>query len=128
IVRQMLDDLWIALKTNDEDKVRQVVQRDDQVDLLDAHIKRYLAQLGSLSQDIANSREQINQLTYLTELENAGDIIDKNLSELVLKKIKLGVDFTPEGWQELDDFYKKVAQNLLIADTAFTTRDRVLAE
>jgi phosphate:Na+ symporter len=128
IVRQMLDDLWLALKNNDEAKARDIARQDDQVDLLDARIKRYLAQLGSEMDEIANSREQINQLTYLTELESIGDIIDKNLSELVIKKIKLHAQFTDQGWQELDDFYHKVARNLLIADTAFATRDKLLAQ
>ena len=67
------------------------------------------------------------QLRYLNELENIGDVIDKNLVELVLKKIKLGVEFSQEGWQELDEIYGKVMENMLIADTVFTTRDRALA-
>lgn len=128
IVREMLDDLWVGLKTNNEKLVRVVAQRDDEVDLLDREIKRYLIRLGSQTEGIANSHEQINQLTYLAELESIGDIIDKNLSEIALKKIHLRLDFTPDGWAELDDFYRKVAQNLLIADTAFTTRDRLLAQ
>lgn len=127
IVREMLDEMWIALKTDDEIKVREIAKRDDQVDLLDTQIKRYLSKLGSTLDEVANSREQINQLTYLTELETIGDIIDKNLSELVLKKIKLRLKFTDEGWNELDDFYQKVAHNLLIADTAFSMRDSTLA-
>lgn len=127
IVREMLDDMWLALKTDDELKVRMVAKRDDHVDLLDTQIKRYLTRLSSSLDEVSNSREQINQLTYLSELETIGDIIDKNLSELVLKKIKLRAQFTDAGWKELDDFYQKVAQNLLIADTAFSFNDPVLA-
>lgn len=127
IVRQMLDELWQGLKNNDDALVRDIAKRDDQVDLLDSKIKQYLSRLARDIDEIANSREQINQFTYLTELETIGDIIDKNLCELVLKKIRLRVNFTPQGWKELDDFYHKVAQNLLIADTAFVTRDKSLA-
>ena len=70
----------------------------------------------------------MRQLRYLAELETIGDIIDKNLSELVLKKIRHGVRFSEVSRRELEDFDQKVLENLLIADTAFHTRDRVLAE
>ena len=128
IVRAMLSDLWRALKTNDERLARQVSQRDDEVDLLDDQIKRFLVRVVSMEKDSANVSEQMRQLRYLVELETIGDIIDKNLSELVLKKISLRVEFSSEGWQELEDFYEKVAENVMIAETACTTRDRQLAE
>src|SRR5690606_18938672 len=46
IVRGMLRDVWIALKTNDERLAYEVSQRDNQVDLLDAEIKRFLTRLA----------------------------------------------------------------------------------
>jgi phosphate:Na+ symporter len=128
IVRSMLHDIWVALKTHDERLARDVAHRDNQVDLLDREIKRFLTRLAKEEVDQTDPQEQIRQLQYLTELETVGDIIDKNLSELVLKKIRLKARFTPEGERELDDFYRKVAENQVIADTAFTTRDRRLAE
>ncbi|MHC4900527.1 MAG: PhoU domain-containing protein, partial [Planctomycetota bacterium] len=71
--------------------------------------------------------EQMRQLRYLAELETIGDIVDKNLCDLALKKIRLRAEFSPEGAEELDDFFQKVAENAMIAETAFTTRDKVLA-
>lgn len=128
IVRSMFDDIWRALKTKDESLARSVARRDDEVDMLDAEIKRFLTRLATDDTDPRDSDEQMRQLRYLSELETIGDIIDKNLSELVIKKIRLGAAFSPEGEQELDSFQKRIAENLLIADTAFTTRDRKLAE
>ncbi len=128
IVRGMLGDLWRALKTNDQALANSVSERDDQVDLLDAQIKRFLTQQLSAQGDSEDAQEQMRQLRYLNELETIGDIIDKNLSELVIKKIRLGAAFSDEGWQELDAFYGRVSENMLIADTAFATRDRALAQ
>ena len=127
IVRGMLGDLWKALKTNDERLATNISERDDRVDLLDSQIKRFLTRQFRLQGDNEDAAEQMRQLRYLNELENIGDIIDKNLSELVIKKSKLAVEFSDEGWRELDDFYGKVLENMLIADTAFTTSDRALA-
>jgi phosphate:Na+ symporter len=128
IVRSMLEDLWRAMKSNDEDLVRQISERDNQVDLLDAEIKKFLARLPAQHLDADELQEQLRQLRYLAELESIGDIIDKNLCRIVKKKIKLRLDFSSETWQELDDFDKKVLENMLLADTAFQTRDRELAE
>ena len=70
----------------------------------------------------------MRQLRYLAELETIGDIVDKNLSELVLKKIRLGTQFSKDGRAELEDFFRKVAENVVIAETAFTTRDQTIAQ
>ncbi len=128
IVRSMLEDLWRALKTNDEKLVRQISDRDNHVDLLDAEIKKFLARLSNQQLDDGEVQEQMRQLRYLAELESIGDIIDKNLCRLVMKKIKLGLDFPLESWRKLDDFDKKVVENMLLADTAFQTRDQDLAQ
>ncbi len=128
IVRSMLNDLWRALRTNDQALAAAVSERDDQVVLLDNEIKRYLTRLSSLEGEQDDFGEQMRQLRYLNELETIGDVIDKNLSELVVKKVRQNIDFSTEGWGELDDFYHKVVENMLIAETAFATRDRMLAQ
>ena len=128
IVRGMLQDVWIAMKRKDERMTREISKRDNQVDLLDREIKRFLTRLAREEIDPNVAAEQIRQLQYLTELETAGDIIDKNLSELVLKKIRLGAPFSREGERELDDFHQRVMENQAIADAVFTTRDKGLAQ
>jgi phosphate:Na+ symporter len=128
IVRSMLADMWRALKTDNERLVRDVARRDDHVDLLDEELKRYLTRIIGSDADREEAAEQMRQLRYTAELETIGDVIDKNLCELVLKKIELSVDFSPVGWSELDDFFNKVSENMQIAETAFVTRDHQLAD
>jgi len=128
IVSSMLRDAWQALKSNNEQLIREVSQRDDQVDLLDTEIKRFLTGLAREEPEQFDADEQMRQLRYLSELETIGDIIDKNISELILKKIRLGASFSDDGEKELDDFYDKVRENFNIAENAFPTRDRQLAQ
>ncbi len=128
LVRGMLADVWRALKSDDLELAKHVSEMDDRVDQLDGDIKRFLTRALSFDGDASDSAEQMRQLRYLNELETIGDIIDKNISELVVKKARLHVDFTKEGWAELDDFHQKVSENLLIAETVFTTRDQKLAQ
>ncbi|MHC4415743.1 MAG: Na/Pi cotransporter family protein [Planctomycetota bacterium] len=128
IIRSMLRDVWTALETNNERLARDVAVRDDDVDLLDTEVKRFLTRLAKEEAGEYDADEQMRQLRYLTELETIGDIIDKNMSELALKKIRIGAQFSREGAEELRDFYDKVTENMVIAETAFTTRDRALAQ
>ncbi|MBI1368111.1 MAG: hypothetical protein GC162_05595 [Planctomycetes bacterium] len=128
IVRGMLRDLWAAMKANDAALVKAVSRRDDNVDMLDEVIKTYLTRVVGLENDPEEAAEQMRQLRYVAELETIGDITDKNLCELVEKKIQLNVQFSREGMADLDDFFNKVMENIQIAETAFTTRDRQLAE
>ena len=127
IVRGMLKDVWQALTRNDAELAMRVRQRDDDVDLLDTHIKRYLIGLTQMADDPADLGQHMLQLRYLNEMETIGDLIDKNLSELVVKKARIGSCFSTEGMDELDEFYRLVAGNLLTIDTAFATRDHALA-
>ena len=127
IIRGMLDDVWIALKTSNEPLAREVAERDDQVDELDRAIKRFLTRLVKEEVDDFAADEQMRQLRCLSELETVGDIIDKNLAELALKKIRLRAEFSANGERELDTFYGRVVENMEIAVTAFAGRDRRLA-
>ena len=128
IVRQMLDDLWLSLVQNDAGMAKRVGERDNDVDLLDSRIKRYLIELTEMTDESGEVAQQMFQLRYLNEMETIGDIIEKNLSELVAKKARLSSTFSAEGMDELDRFYQVVAHNLLTVDTAFATRDRSLAQ
>lgn len=129
LVREMLADLWHALRTDDISSVREVSAMDNNVDVLDREIKSYLVQIAGREEGgSATAREQMLQLNYVTELENIGDIIDKNLCELVIKKITNRMAFSAEGWEELCEFHARVAENLLLADTVFLTRERSMAE
>lgn len=127
IVREMLHEFWQALVHRDDDLARHVQERDDQVDLLDGEIKKFLTELAKREGDQDETGELRRQLRYLNELETIGDVIDKNLCELAIKRAHHRIEFSEEGWQELSDFYEKVNENLLIAETAFTTRDQSLA-
>jgi phosphate:Na+ symporter len=127
IVRSMCDDVWRALREDDEELIRQVSDRDNHVDKLEAEIKRFLANLDAHSLDPDQATERLRQLRYLSEMETIGDLVDKNLCELALKKIRRRVAFTPEAWQELEVLDRWIVENMLLADAAFHTGDLKLA-
>ena len=115
------------METSDEDLARAVSERDDQVDLLDKEVKHFLTRIAELELDGESANEQMRQLRFLSEIEAIGDIVDKNLSEIVLKKVHGKIEFAEEDWLDLQSLYQKVRETMLIAETAFQTRDRKLA-
>jgi len=128
IVRGMLRDAWNALRQDDAKLAQKVRDMDNRVDLLDGEVRRFLQRAMQNDLDPDDASEHMRQLRYLNELETIGDIIDRNLASLAMKKARLRVDLSEESWAELDDFYRKVSENLLIAERVFATADRDLAQ
>ncbi len=127
IVSRMLDDAITVFKTDDARLAKAVEQADDQVDKLHEAIKLYLTELSKHEMDAEESRRYVDVLTFTTNLEHIGDIIDKNLMELAAKKIKHRLHFSAEGMAELAAFHGRVAGNLQMACNVFMASDAKLA-
>jgi phosphate:Na+ symporter len=97
------------------------------VDYLEREVKLYLTRLDRqhMTEDLA--RREIGLLGFIGNLENIGDIIDKNLMELARKKLYQGRRFSDPGEAELMEFHGLVTKNLERAVVAFTAGDRTLA-
>lgn len=128
IVQGMLRDAATVFRTDNPELQEEVERRDDQVDHLEREIKLYLTRLSqpAMSQDL--SRKEIGLLGFIGNLENIGDIIDKNLMELASKKIYQARRFSEAGEAELLEFHALVSKNLERAIAAFATGDRALAQ
>ena len=72
---------------------------------------------------LTEGRRYAEILSFVTNLEHVGDIIDKNLMELAAKKAKNRVAFSAEGLAELKTFHKRVSDNLQLAFNVFMSRD-----
>jgi phosphate:Na+ symporter len=62
-------------------------------------------------------------VSFAINLEHVGDIIDKNLSEHAAKKIKRNVQFSEDGAAEIDEFYRRILENLRLAFGVFMSGD-----
>ena len=128
VLRGMLRNAYRCFQEGNETLCEKVRKEDDTVDLLNNEIKAYITRLSQQALNTEDSRREIALLTFANELENVGDIIDKNLIELAEKKIALRVDFSKEGWVELEGYFQKVLENFEIAISAFASQDKILAE
>jgi phosphate:Na+ symporter len=128
IVREMLIDAVKVFQSDDPASITTIKNKDNLVDLLDRHIRLYITRLSSSPITESQSRRSMAVLEISRNLENIGDIIDRNIMPLALKRIGKGITFSPEGLDEIILFHKKVIENFDTAISAFASNDRVLAD
>ena len=126
-VAAMLRDSLAAIEGSDLKLVKEVEKADDAVDRLHEAIKLYLVKASKAEMSDAESRRFVEILTFTTNLEHIGDIIDKNLMELAAKKIRKQLSFSPEGLAEIRAFHARITDTMRLALNVFATRDMALA-
>jgi phosphate:Na+ symporter len=127
VVETMLQQVMIALMTNDRALAAEVSRMDNIVDRLDEAIKMYVTKLTRGSLDEHEGRRATEIISFVINLEHIGDIIDKNLSEVATKKIRRKLQFSAEGATELTAFHKRVLESLKSAFGVFMSGDVVEA-
>jgi phosphate:Na+ symporter len=128
IVREMLNDVIKVFQSDDQASITAIKNKDNLIDLLDRHIRLYLTRLSLSPLTEAQSRRNVAVLETSRNLENIGDIIDRNLMPLALKRISKGITFSQEGMKEIGLYHKRVLENFDIAISAFAGNDRDLAD
>ena len=126
-VEYMLSRTMDVLRDGTLDQIKEIEREDDVVDSLHEAVKIYLTKLSRQELDPEESRRVVEILTFTTNLEHIGDIIDKNLLELAAKKLKDGSVFSKDGLEELEALHSDVLANLKLALSIFMTGDARLA-
>jgi len=127
IVESMLRQSMTALLTDDRKLVAEVENMDNAVDQSHEAIKLYVTELTRESLDPTEGQRATEIITFTTNLEHIGDIIDKNLMELAAKKIKNQTSFSADGQAELKGFHLLVVENLKLALGVFISGDVKIA-
>jgi phosphate:Na+ symporter len=122
-VEAMLRQVMTAIMTNDRRLTGELSRMDNIVDRLTEAIKLYIAKLTRDSLDEREGRRAMDIVSFAINLEHIGDIIDKNLCELAIKKIKRRYQFSAEGAAELIAFHKRICESLQVAFSVFMTGD-----
>ena len=123
IVEAMLVGAKAALHNDDRKRIAETSHMDDLVDRLHQALQHYLlliAQRG-LSED--KSRRLSEVQAFAINLEHVGDIIDRNLSELIAKRIRLKLSLSAEGLNEIDAMFSRLLDHLRLAVAVFMSSD-----
>ena len=127
IVGEMLKKSIEVFERNDLDLLESIEERDDDVDLLDREVKLYLTKLSKESLSDEQARRELEIMLFSDNIENIGDVIDKNIMDLARKKIKGGLSFSKEGMDEIRLLHQKVMENFETGVAAFAGGDGELA-
>lgn len=127
VVQRMLKDTLEAFRSNNPRLVQEIRDREEIVDGLYEAIKAYLARLSGQALDADESRRYMQIITFSTNLEHIGDIIDKNLMEMAMKKIRNHDSFSRQGFAEIADLHARVIDNMQLAQNVFMTGDIKMA-
>lgn len=127
IIEEMLRKSMAALLTDDRKLVAEVMRMDNAVDRLHEAIKLYVTEVTRESLDEEEGRRATDIISFTTNLEHIGDIIDKNLMELAAKKIKNRRRFSDEGARELQALHRQVLESLRLALGIFISGDVKIA-
>ncbi len=125
IVLGMLKDSIELFREDDPDLYESIKNRDNQVDMLQREIKLYLAHMADKSQDLG--KPIVRLITYISDLEHAGDVIDNGLLVLAKKKQALKLEFSGEGWSEIKEMHARVVEAATMSLSCFHLQDRELA-
>jgi phosphate:Na+ symporter len=132
IVEAMLNQAIVAIMTSDRKLVAQISRTDNVVDRLYEAVKHHITKLTRESLEEEDGRRAMEIMSFAINLEHIGDIIDRNLMELAIKKIKHRYSFSREGASELKEFHQRVLNNLRLGFSVLMSHDvkvaRVLIE
>jgi phosphate:Na+ symporter len=128
VVVQSLRDSIVVLERNDEALMRAVISRDDVIDRLEEDIKQFLIQLGGQQLTPEQAERETALIFVIANLEEIGDVVEKNLMELAEKKMRGSHTFSGQGWAEIKDVHAKVVENLELALSALAAQDASIAE
>jgi phosphate:Na+ symporter len=123
VFEAMLRGALDALNRGDRKRVTETARTGKVLDRLDTAIKEYLTSLDSDSLDDMDHRRLSEILAFTTNLEHAGDIIEKSLMALAAKRIKRGVSFSELSRAEIRQMVDRLISNARAAAAVFMTED-----
>jgi phosphate:Na+ symporter len=123
VLEAMLHNALDALDRGDRNRVSAAKGLDDVLDRLNREIKEYLTSLDPDSLDEADGRRLSEILTFITNIEHAGDIVEKGLVAVASKRLKRGLSFSVEGQAEIRAMLERLASNVTAAAAVFMTDD-----
>jgi len=123
VLESMLTGLRDTFDKADRRQIGNTRRMDDVLDKLNNAIKSYVTSLDgdALSEEDLQRAREI--LTFATNIEQAGDTVDKNLLGIASKLAKRGLTFSKSGQAELLSMIDRLLVNIRTAASLFMTGD-----
>jgi phosphate:Na+ symporter len=122
IIERMLQPLMELYETGDPEKIKQARKLEEAVDQAQSEIKLYLASIDYKGEDEAERGHELS--SFAINLEHVGDAITKTLLKLAETRRDQNLQFSPEGWRELNELHHRVMANMHLALNVLVSKDR----
>jgi phosphate:Na+ symporter len=123
VLDTMLMGLHEAFSRGERRQISDTKRLDDVLDKLNTAIKVYLTSINPDALSDADHQRVREVLAFAVNMEQAGDIIDKNLLGTASKRIKRGVSFSKAGQAELLAMIDRLQANVRLAASLFMSGD-----
>ena len=123
----MLAGLRVAIAAPTRSGIEAIKQMDDVLDRLNTAIKAYLISIAPsiapAALKPADAERLAQVLAFSTNMEHAGDLVDRNLLSVAKRRLQRGVAFSPEGEADLVGLVDRVTANVRLAASLFVSGD-----
>jgi phosphate:Na+ symporter len=119
----MLNGAADALGSTDRRRIAEVRRLDDVLDRLNSSIKAYLTELDPEVLSEADHRRLSQILVFATNLEAAGDVVDRDVMGHAVKRLKRGVPLAEDEQVEARRLLVRLAATVRAAAAVFMTED-----
>jgi len=123
VFEDMLRGAIDSLDRDDRKRVAETKRMDDVLDRLDRAIKEYLTSLDTDALDEVDHRRMSEIVAFCTNIEHAGDIVERSLMPLAAKRIKQGIAFSEARQHEIRGMIERLIANARAAAAVFMTED-----
>jgi phosphate:Na+ symporter len=123
LLEAMLTGSTVALQRNDRHRMAEVRRLDNRLDRLNGAIKAFLTGLHEESLTEADQRRQQEILTFTTNLESAGDLLDRSVMGLLARRLKRGLALPETEREEAARLLDRLAATARAAAAVFMTED-----
>ncbi len=93
------------------------------LDRLNSAMKAYLTSLDPEAIDAAGDRRLSEILAFVTNLEHAGNIVERGVAANLAKRLRCNLSFSREGTGEIRGTLQRLALNVPTAAAVFMTDD-----
>jgi len=119
----MLQGFRDTLQRPDRRQLSELKRLDDVLDTLNTAIKSYMASLPGEAMTDADHRRVQEILAFATNLELAGDVVDKGLLGIIAKQVKRGLVFSRIEADDLRRIADRLMANVRSAAALLVTGD-----
>jgi len=123
----MLSDARVAMTSSSRKRITATQAQDDVLDAINSAIRDYLAGFEADTLSEAEERRLHQILVFATNMEQAGDVIDRNLLPHATKRLKRGLLLSQDHGAELVAMMDRLIANTRTAASLFMTEDARLA-